>query len=225
MFCLKAVSTMSSVNCVFWKVLMNNYHHSHFSVMKRNLNYYFTWLYTRLQQGLFLQFYLLLDILFRSCRARPRLVTLDTLQCTKNSSYKMDRWKPNMTSLISDYRGECDVILGFYLSILGDDIFRKLKRIMSNPAYSIASGWAKFHPGAYSGICPGGLKLFFFTGEGSAHAETWKPPEIHRFHWSRGLSPHSPPWIRLWFHPWTTVFENERKVPLTDDKTTCVNII
>ena len=35
---------------------------------------------------------------------------------------------------------------------------------MSNPAYSITSGWAKFHPGAYSGICPGGLKLFSLRG-------------------------------------------------------------
>ena len=40
------------------------------------------------------------------------------------SSPKIDRYEPNKTSLVSDYRGESDVILGFYLSILKDNIFR-----------------------------------------------------------------------------------------------------
>ena len=51
-------------------------------------------------------------------------------------------------------------------------------------------------PGAYSGICPGGAYIFFsFQGGGSAPVGVWKPPEINRFHWSRGgglapLAPH-----------------------------------
>ena len=50
-------------------------------------------------------------------------------------------------------------------------------------------------PGAYSGICPGGLNIFFtFLEGGSAPVGTWKPPEINRFHWSRGgLGPIAPP--------------------------------
>ena len=40
----------------------------------------------------------------------------------------------------------------------------------------------------------GGLHFISFQG-GSALVEAYKPPEINRFHWSRGggLSPHSPP--------------------------------
>ena len=39
----------------------------------------------------------------------------------------------------------------------------------------------------------GGLKFFSFQG-GSAPVGAWKPPEINKFHWSRGgLIPNSPP--------------------------------
>ena len=47
--------------------------------------------------------------------------------------------------------------------------------------------------GAYSGICPGkgGLNFFLFS---SAPVGAWKPAEIHRFQWSRGvLAPIAPP--------------------------------
>ena len=36
---------------------------------------------------------------------------------------------------VTDYRGESDVILGFYLFSLGDDIFRKLESIESNQSF------------------------------------------------------------------------------------------
>ena len=36
---------------------------------------------------------------------------------------------------MTDYSGEMDVIYGFYLSILGDDISRTLERIESNQPY------------------------------------------------------------------------------------------
>ena len=39
-------------------------------------------------------------------------------------------------------------------------------------------------PGVLSEICLGG---------GSASVRAWKPSKIHRFLWSRGMSPHSPP--------------------------------
>ena len=36
---------------------------------------------------------------------------------------------------VTDYRGESDVILGIYISIFGDDIFRTLEHIESNLPY------------------------------------------------------------------------------------------
>ena len=36
---------------------------------------------------------------------------------------------------VTDYGGKSDVILGFFLSILGDDIFLTLERIKSNLTY------------------------------------------------------------------------------------------
>ena len=48
-------------------------------------------------------------------------------------SLKIDRKKISYD--ITNYRGEIDVIWGFYLSILGDDIFRTLERIESNQPY------------------------------------------------------------------------------------------
>ena len=60
-----------------------------------------------------------------------RLVTLDALQCTCRLLRQIEKHYD-----VTDYRCESDVIFGIYLSILGDDIFRKLERIESNPAYS-----------------------------------------------------------------------------------------
>ena len=45
-------------------------------------------------------------------------------------------------------------------------------------------------------------EITFIPGRGSAPVGAWKPPEIHRFHLSRGrlspYSPHSPPpWLRI----------------------------
>ena len=52
-----------------------------------------------------------------------RLVTLNAIQCTENVVSQYD---------FTDYRGESDVILRFYPSILGDDIFLTLERIQNN---------------------------------------------------------------------------------------------
>ena len=64
-----------------------------------------------------------------------RQVTLDALQCTENVVSK-DR-QINTQYDVTDYRDESDVILGIYLSILGDDISRTLECIVINQPYII----------------------------------------------------------------------------------------
>ena len=54
--------------------------------------------------------------------------------------------------------------------------------------------------GVFRNLSRGGLHFLSFQWGASAPVGVWKPPEINRFHSSRGgLSPHSLPWIRLCF--------------------------
>ena len=48
---------------------------------------------------------------------------------------KMSSNKIDTQCDVTDYRGESDVILGIYISILGDDIFRTFEHIESNLPY------------------------------------------------------------------------------------------
>ena len=58
---------------------------------------------------------------------------MDALQCMKNVVFQDRYMKINMT----DFTGESDVILGFYLFILGDDIFRTFgaHRLIIQPCF------------------------------------------------------------------------------------------
>ena len=49
--------------------------------------------------------------------------------------YKKNRNSVGRAVCVADYKAECDVIWGLYLSILGDDIFCTFERIESNQPY------------------------------------------------------------------------------------------